>query len=195
MKASKNFKVIILLGKSGSGKGTQAELLAQKFHFLNVSTGNLLRSRAKKKDFIGRRIQEILDVGGLMTSIVISLWIHEFERWRKRKVNGVILEGSPRKVYEAHALDDTLDFYGLAKDMRVVHLDISDREALKRLLLRGRSDDKVRPVKERLKWFRKEVKPVIAFYKRQGLLIEVDGERPIKTIHKDIVKKLERFLK
>ena len=188
-------KLIILLGKSGSGKGTQASLLAKKFHFEHVSTGNLLRARAKKKDFIGRRIQEILDVGGLMTSIVISLWIHEFERWRKRKVNGVILEGSPRKVYEAYALDDTLDFYGLAKDMRVVHLDISDREALKRLLLRGRSDDKVRSVKERLKWFRKEVKPVIAFYKRQGLLIEVNGERPIQTIHKDIVRKLERFFK
>lgn len=194
MTASK-MKFIIVLGKSGSGKGTQAELLAKKFHFEHVSTGNLLRQRAKTNDFLGRKIKEVLDAGGLMTSIVISLWVAEFDRWKKQRMQGVILEGSPRKLYEAWALGEMLEWYGWNKDTRALYINVSDKEALKRLLLRGRSDDEVRAVKERLKWFRKEVKPVLAFYKKKGLLVEVEGERPIKTIHKDIVRKLKRFLK
>lgn len=192
----KAFKFLILLGKSGSGKGTQAELLQKYSRFERVSSGVLLRKRAQKKDFVGKHIKQIMARGGLApTPLVFHMWLHELEKIRKKKNSkGVILEGSPRKLYEAWMLQEALEFYGWG-EMKAVHLNISDKEAFKRLLLRARPDDKVQAVKERLKWFRTEVKPVIAFYKRQGLLVEVDGERSIKTIHKDMVRKLERFLK
>src|SRR3990167_1973371 len=101
------FKVIIVLGKSGSGKGTQVEGLAQKHGFKIISSGSLLRKRAEQNDFVGKKIAEILDRGGLIpTPIIFHLWLHELEGAREAEsgVKGIIFEGSPRKLYEAYLL-------------------------------------------------------------------------------------------
>src|SRR3989344_8404765 len=106
--------LIVILGRPGSGKGTQATLLEKKFKFEHLSTGQLLRDRAKKRDFLGKVIHKTLDAGKLMpTPIVFQLWMPRLERFRhQKKFKGVLFDGSPRKLYEARMLDETMEFYG-----------------------------------------------------------------------------------
>lgn len=195
-KESSKLKIIIVLGKSGSGKGTQVEMLAERYHLKIISSGNLLRARKAQDDFVGKRIGEVIDKGGLVpTPVIFHMWLHELEAAREQKgINGIVFEGSPRKLYEAFMLDETLWFYELEGNMRAVHLDISDEEAMKRLLARGRTDDEQKAIKERLRWFRQEVLPVVEHYKTMGKLIEVNGQQSIEAVHQEILEKLKDFL-
>lgn len=198
MIASKKFKFIVLLGKSGSGKGTQADLLVKRFGLKHLSTGTILRRRCEKKDFLGGKLKKILQRGGLVpTPLVFHLWLHALETFRKDKTcKGVVMEGSPRKLYEAWMLKETLDFYNWGDDVRVFHIAISDKEALKRLLKRGRPiDDQIKAIKSRLLWFKKEVMPAISFYKKGRVLFEINGEQTIENVHKEILRKLKTFLR
>ncbi|MDP2735448.1 MAG: nucleoside monophosphate kinase, partial [bacterium] len=119
--------LIVILGRPGSGKGTQAALLEKKFKFEHLSTGQLLRDRMKKTDLVGKVIKKTLHSGKLVpTPIVFQLWMPRLERFRHdRKFSGAILDGSPRKLYEARMLDETLDFYGWDQNMIVLNLTIS----------------------------------------------------------------------
>ena len=192
-----NFKVLIVLGKSGSGKGTQVEKLAEQHALKIISSGSLLRARAEEKDFVGNRIAGILDKGGLIpTPIIFHLWLHELEKIREaeNEVKGFIFEGSPRKLYEAYLLDETLWFYNLEKNMRVVHLDITDEKAMKRLLARKGYDDTEAGIRERLQWYKAEVVPAIEYYREKGKLIEIKGEQSIEAVHQEIMEKLKDFL-
>ncbi|MBI1971326.1 MAG: nucleoside monophosphate kinase [Candidatus Wildermuthbacteria bacterium] len=188
-------KFIILLGKSGSGKGTQAILLKTKFHLGHINSGALLRARARRKDFIGNGLAKIMARGALIpTPLVFHLWLHTLEQFRKqKKFHGAIFEGSPRKLYEANMLQETLEFYGWSSNIVVLYIKISDREAMKRLLNRGRHDDEGHAIKNRLVWFRKEVRPVIEFYRKKKELVEINGEQPVEKVFKEIVGKLKRF--
>lgn len=189
-------KIVILLGRSGSGKGTQAALLAKEFGLAHISTGALLRQRCQEQDFLGRELKATLEGGRLVpTPLVFHLWLHELERLRESNAKGVVFEGSPRKLYEAWMLKETLDFYGWGKDVKAVHVKISDKEALRRLLKRGRNDDETEAIKRRLAWFQKEVAPVIAFYKKERVLVEADGQQSVEEVQKELKKKLKRFLR
>ena len=194
---AKEFKFISLLGKPGSGKGTQAELLEKKFPFEHISTGELLRERVKKRDFIARRLHEIMETGGLVpTPSVFQLWMPRLEHLRKQKTfQGLVFDGSPRKLYEAQMLDELLQLYDWDKNFKVLHLVISDREALRRLQKRGRSDDDRKGILHRLKVFKKEVVPAISYYKKKGEVVEINGEQSVENVHKEILRKLKTFLK
>lgn len=192
MRPSEEFQILIVLGKSGSGKGTQVELLQRKFGFQVVSSGNLLRTRMVQDDFVGERLREIIGKGILVpTPIIFHLWLHRFEELREQEnLKGIIFEGSPRKVYEAKLLDEVLPFYQLEGNVRVLYVNISDQEATKRLLERARSDDDMQAIRERLRWYQEEVVPVIDYYREKGLLIEVNGEQSVEAVNEEIVGKL-----
>ncbi|HEY4509781.1 MAG TPA: nucleoside monophosphate kinase [Candidatus Paceibacterota bacterium] len=196
MTLSRDFKTLVVLGKSGSGKGTQVEMLARDYNFRIISSGTLLRSRAAQRDFVGKRIGEIINKGGLVpTPVIFHLWLHELEATREDgSARGVVFEGSPRKLYEAWMLDETLWFYGLDQNMLVIHLDISDQEAMKRLLARGRKDDQPEAIQERLRWYQEQVSPAIEYYREKGKLIEINGEQPIEEVSKEVLEKLKDFL-
>ena len=197
MEYSSQFKFLAILGKPGSGKGTQADLLEMKFPFEHISTGALLRQRTKKHDFIAKRLREIMEIGGLVpTPSVFQLWMPKLEHLRKqKKFRGVVFDGSPRKLYEAQMLDELLQLYQWDKNFKVVHLDISNKEALKRLLKRGRSDDDKEDVLYRLRVFKKEVLPAISYYQKKGKVIEINGEQSREAVHREIMRKLKNFLK
>lgn len=192
-----NFKFIVLLGRPGCGKGTQAELLRKKFPFQHISTGHLLRKRAQKRDSIAKRLKKILNTGRLVpTLLVFQLWMPLLEKLRKQtKFKGVLFDGSPRKLFEALMLDEVLEFYGWDRNVRVLNIEISDEEAKKRLFKRGRADDTPRDIRTRLKEFREEVVPVLNYYRKRGVLVSVNGERPIEVVHQDILRKLRSFLR
>jgi adenylate kinase len=214
--------VIIFLGKPGSGKGTQAKLLGQRLGLDYVGSGDLLRERAKEKDFTGRKTKILTDRGGLIpTPIIFELWLDKFEDFKKRKdLKGFVMDGSPRKIFEAYLIEEALEWYEWNKNVKVILIAISDKEAIYRLTKRRickkcgeiipyvgefremtkcpkcggklikRADDTVAGVKNRLAWFKTDVQPVINFYWKTGRLIKIDGEQSIEDVFKDILKVL-----
>ena len=218
-------QIIILLGKSGSGKGTQADFLRKKFkNYEYIESGKLLRSKAKDKDYVGKRISEIMLKGGLIpTPVIIKIWLDEAGRIKEKNKNmaGLIMDGNPRKILEAYLIDEAFDFFGWDKNVKVVLVDISDKEAIWRLTKRRmckdcrelipyvgefrnlkkcpkcggelvkRSDDTVASAKNRLKWYKTDVEPIVKYYKKTGRLIRVNGEQPIEDVFKDVLKSLK----
>jgi len=128
-------QILILLGRSGSGKGTQAKLLQKQFGLEYVGSGDLLRNRKKTDDFTGRKISEVIDRGVFVcTAIIFKLWI---DKWEELKANnefsGFIIDGSPRKVIEAELIDQALEWYEWDKYLKVILVDLSREEAFTRL--------------------------------------------------------------
>jgi len=220
---TKNYLVVIILGPSGSGKGTQSKLLVRKFGFDYFGSGDALRKRQKIADFTGKKLIKVMNRGELVPSFVISkLWIDKLEKLKQSKgTSGFVLDGSPRKIAEAKFFDEALIWYEFQKKVKVIFINISMKESLHRLTKRRickkcgrlipyigkfkslkkcdkcggrlifRPDDKPRAIKKRLEEFKREVIPVINYYKKQGKLIEIDGERSIEAIFQDILKAIE----
>ena len=219
----KSMKVIIILGPPGSGKGTQAKLLVKKFKLECFGSGDALRQRQKIGDFTAKKLVKVMGRGELVPSFVISkLWIDELERLKQRKkINGFILDGSPRKMLEANLFDEALNWYGWQEKAKVIFINISRKESSNRLTKRrqckkcgrlipwlgefkklkkcdkcggelvARADDKLEAIKKRLEEFKKEVISVIKHYKEQGRLIEINGEQSIENVFQDILKALK----
>ncbi len=220
----KNKLVIILLGPPGSGKGTQAKLLAKKFKLEYLGSGGTLRQRRKRDDFTGKKLKEVMGRGELVPSFVISeLLTDKLEKLKKSsKINGFILDGWTRILVEAELIDESLDWYEWQKNVKVILINISNRESFDRLTKRrsckdcgrlilwigefkslkrcdkcggsliSRADDKPKTIKKRLEEFKEETKPVIDYYKKQGRLIKINGEQSIDNVFKDILKTLKK---
>lgn len=216
--------VIIILGPPGSGKGTQAELLRKKFNLEYIGSGDLLRKRAKKNDYTGRKLKNSM-IKGLRTPtpIIFNIWMNKLEKFKKTpRLKGLIFDGSPRTATEAQMLEQALEWYSWQKNKKTIFIDISPKEIINRLtkrricircgrivpyigqfkklkkcdrcggFLKKRSDDNLRGVKERLRWFRTEVKPVIDYYRKKGNLIRINGEQPIEDVSNDILKAIKK---
>ena len=134
----KNKLVIILIGPPGSGKGTQAKLLAKKFKLEYLGSGDVLRLRVKKLDFTARNLKRIMNRGELAPSFLISkILTDELERVKnQKKFSGLVLDGWTRIVIEAELLDESSIWYDWQKNMKVVLVHISNRESFNRLTKR-----------------------------------------------------------
>ena len=130
-------QIIILFGRSGCGKGTQAKLLIKEFNFEYLGSGSLLRERISKEDFTGKKLKKVLDQGALVpTPIMFRIWLERIEEMRENiDKNGVILDGSPRTLPEAKLMDHAFKWYEW-ENIKVVLLDISEQEAFDRLTKR-----------------------------------------------------------
>ena len=127
--------IIILLGNSGAGKGTQAELLLQTYSLEYIGSGNLLRTFSQGDHFSARKIKQIMGAGRFVPSFLIgSLWTQIFEHIKNAEsFAGFILDGSPRRMEEAEVLDEALAWYEWEQYARFIYLHISDEEALRRI--------------------------------------------------------------
>lgn len=135
--SDKQPKIIILFGRSGCGKGTQAKLLKKEFSFEYLSSGNLLRQRVKISDFSGEKLKKIVEKGKLIPSfLMFQIWIDEVNKIRDKKDwKGLIVDGAPRVLIEAKLMDQAFKWYGW-KDIYPVLIDISRQEAFNRLTKR-----------------------------------------------------------
>ncbi len=187
---------IILIGRSGSGKGTQAKLLKKHFgNMLHVVTGDLFRELAKKKTDTSKRVAEILKKGGLPhDDLATTLWMYNLAHNLKRE-EGLICDGFPRRTREAKNLDEFLEFLKRKQDTYVFLIDISEKEAFVRLTKRriyaNRTDDKPDAIKGRMEYFKESVVPTIKYYEKQKRLIKINGEQSIEKVFEDILKTIK----
>ncbi len=210
---------IILLGISGSGKGTQAKKLIERFNLKYIGTGELLRNFSQKDNFAARKIRDELKKGNLApTWFAFYLWLDELVSVPEDQ--GVIFDGSPRKMQEAEFIDEVLEWYE-RDNVKVLFIEVSEEEVLRRiskrrvcegcgknfivndpneqnliceecggkLVVRMEDQDK-NAIRRRLEWFKKEVMPVVEHYKKKGNLIVINGEQSIDDVFAEILSKL-----
>ncbi len=214
----------VLIGKSGSGKGTQAKLLMK--HFGNpfyISTGDLFRGLAKTDTAAGKKIKKIMLKGELpFDDLAITLWMHEI-MYKVKEDQGFILDGAPRRLTEAEALDELLELLERKETTFILLIDISREEAFNRLSkrrickkcgrlipwigefkdlkicdkcggeLKIRLDDSPEAINCRLDYYNKIVSKVIKYYQDQKRLIRINGEQSIEDVFKSILKALNDY--
>lgn len=187
-----NVHTFLMMGHPGSGKGTQAKLLAKKLGGDIYSSGNRLREMAKGQGYVAGKVKEVLEHGELLPSWFSS---HMFVDvlLSLGKEDNMVFEGACRRLAEAEAFAEAATW--LERPYRAIHLNISDAEVEKRLALRknieGRNDDASDTVDRRIKEYKENTMPAIEFFRAQGTLIEINGEQTIEVVHADILKALD----
>lgn len=190
---------VVFFGKSGSGKGTQAALLAkicEKFDpqnkFIYVETGQRFRGFAEGDTYTGKLTGEVMHAGGLMPAFVpiwtwAGLLIDEVKTGREH----MVFDGVARRPDEAPILDSALQFYKREKPA-ILFLEVHHDVAKHRLLKRGRHDDKEEKIAERLKWFETDVMKSVAYFKKHPYyhFMEINGDQSVEEVHEDILKAL-----
>lgn len=180
----------IFIGRSGSGKGTQAKLLIDflkntaKEPVLYFEIGQKFRNFVEQDSYSAKLAKAISDVSGLQPDF-LTIWL--ISQAMIEKVKGdenVVIDGSPRSLKQAKVIDGVLDFYGFDKKF-VIYLNVTEEESVSRLKQRGRSDDvSEERVKNKQSWFEEFIVPAIDFYRdnEKYEFIEVDGTKTISEI-------------
>ena len=204
----------IILGPAGSGKGTQAKLLSEKYNIPHISTGVIFREIREQNTELGKKVREFVDNGILVpdeiTNELIAKRLDEPDCQK-----GFVLDGYPRNLEQAEFLDKHKPVY------KCIYLEVSDKECIKRMSARRvcskckadyniicikpkqegicdkcsgelihRDDDKPEAIKKRLEIYRKETEPLIDFYEKKGVLLRINGEQSIEKVFKDVVGEL-----
>jgi adenylate kinase family enzyme len=187
-------QTFIFIGRSGSGKGTQAEMLKAYLEkegsapVTYVQTGQRFRDFTKGDSHTAQLAREVIETGALMPEF-LGVW-----NWSSIFVESIkgdehlILDGMPRRLREAHIFDSAMNFYERNMPM-VIYLDISHDMAKERLLARGRADDNHDDIDRRLAWFETDVVEVLEWYERDRNynFVRIDGEQSIEKINQDIM--------
>ena len=177
---------IILMGPPGAGKGTQAKLLEQTRGFKQLSTGDMLRAEIAAQSPLGQKVKAIMDSGALVSDeIMIEMISARIDQADCAK--GFILDGFPRTVIQAQALDVMLHQKG--KDLNaVIQLSVDENALLARIEKRAaeggtiRADDNAETLKKRLEAYRAQTAPILPYYEGKGMLQTVDGMAGIDAV-------------
>ncbi len=176
---------IILIGIQGAGKSTQGNILSEKLGIPYLSTGHIFRQMAKEKTATGRYIKEVMNSGALIPDEKTLEIVSEYLS-RSEYQAGYIMDGFPRTSTQAQAFGNGID--------KVVYLNVPDREALWRIAHRTdtREDDTLEAIRKRIELFHEVTEPVIEYYRKKGILMELDGEKPIEEINKEILAAVKK---
>lgn len=185
---------IIIMGPQGSGKGTQAALLAEHYGIPHISTGDIFRANIKGGTPLGKEAQGFIDKGALVPdSLTDRLVADRLSQEDAQK--GWILDGYPRNAAQLMALDEVLDSMGKKIDAVVV-LSVSQKLLMERMENRAleehRSDDTEDAIRQRLSIYEKETAPLIETYAMRGNVYHIDGEQDIKVVYRNIIDVLEK---
>lgn len=201
-------KTYIFLGPPGAGKGTQAQRLVEEKGFVQISTGDILREAVKKGTGLGKKAKEYMDAGKLVPDEIIIGIIKE----KLKELNGkdIILDGFPRTIPQAEALDKMLPEVGRQLD-GVILFNVPDEEVIKRLTGRRidpktgkvyhiiynppppgveviqRDDDREEVIKKRLEVYHQQTSPLIEYYKKQNKLVVIDATKSPDEVYKELL--------
>jgi len=179
---------IVLLGAPGSGKGTQAALLVEKFKLPHISTGDLLRSAVKAGTELGQQAKRVMDRGELVSDDIM-LGLIEDRLSQEDARAGFILDGYPRNLAQAQALDELLARLGQPID-HALQIDVDIEMVIQRIARRaaeeGRSDDSEEVARNRMKVYAEQTAPVVDYYAEKGLLSRVLGVGSIEEVFQRI---------
>ena len=186
---------IILFGPPGAGKGTQAERLVLERSMIQLSTGDMLRAEIASRSELGMQAKKIMDAGELISDNIMISMI-ELRMSTDEAKAGVILDGFPRTVKQAEALDEMLSYNGVTID-HVVEISVNEDALFDRIANRAiqsdkaRDDDNADVLKQRLKVYRDNTAPVLPFYRDKGILSQVDGMMSIEKVAEKISEVLD----
>ena len=182
---------LVLLGAPGSGKGTQASRLAARVGIAHVGTGDLMRARAEVGDEVGTAARPYLERGDLAPDSLVTAALAP--ALAAVAAHGFVLDGFPRNVAQAAGLTALLERLHAPLDA-AIHLGVPDTVLRRRLAIRaetsGRSDDTAEVRHRRLDLGQRRLQPVLAYYHDAGILVRVDGDRPVGAVTKDILAAL-----
>ncbi len=180
---------IVLLGAPGSGKGTQAAILTERLGVPHISTGVLLRAAVESGTVLGRKAKEVMDRGELVSDDIM-LGLIEERFGSPDAEGGFILDGYPRNLSQAGALDELLVRIGKPLDM-AIQIDVDAEMVIQRIARRakeeGRSDDSEETVRNRMRVYEEQTAPVVGHYADKGLLTRVLGEGTIDEVNQRIM--------
>lgn len=179
---------LVLLGPPGVGKGTQGKRLSEANGWPLISTGEMLRESVTQGSSLGRVAKALMDQGLLVSDDVMIGLVRERTNEADAK-NGFILDGFPRTVPQADALEGILRGRGQVLNA-VLSLSAPEDEVVRRMLSRGRSDDAEATVRKRLRVYLEQTAPLIEYYRRLALLHEVDGLGTLDEVHAGLVRAL-----
>ena len=183
---------LVLLGPPGSGKGTQAFQLQEQLRVPHISTGELLRAEVRAQTPLGLEAKEIMARGSLVSDDILlkmlNVRLHQIDA-----SNGFILDGYPRNLAQAHALESRLNATHCPLDA-AVQLDVPVESLVERIAGRaqaeGREDDQPDSVRQRLRIYHEATAPVLNFYAQRNLLVVIDGVGSLATVLQRIVQAL-----
>ncbi len=209
----------ILLGPPGAGKGTQAETIVNEFKIPHVSTGDMFRKNIKEETELGKKVKEYLDKGALVPD-ELTIEIVKDRLLQDDCKNGFLLDGFPRTIEQANALDKVLGDMGQKLDY-VVNIQVDskllvDRAVGRRICkdcgqtyhiiynkpakegicdkcggeLYQRKDDTEETVANRINVYQEQTKPLIEYYTKKGIILNINGEQPIDNVGSDIISNL-----
>ncbi|MDR0363549.1 MAG: adenylate kinase [Bacteroidales bacterium] len=182
-------KFIIMVGLPGSGKGTQATLLAKKLNFQHLSTGEILRREIEQKTELGDLAAQSIHDGNFIPDNVSMEIVQKAIDERRQEVDGFVLDGFPRNIPQAVAFEEYLSKTG-GTLLKVIRLDVPVNVATERLLRRGeranRTDDNESVIHKRIDIYYQSTHPLIDFYDQYELLIHVNGENSIEEVNENI---------
>lgn len=217
-------KNIVLFGAPGAGKGTQAQLLAEKYNLIHLSTGEMLRHEVAQNTPLGQRVKGIMERGDLVgDDIVVNLIaktmdqglnepMDEWDEERLRRVCGlepgeplpqkpqpsIIYDGFPRTVQQCQMLEFLFQKKGRRLDC-VISIDVPQEELIRRIhersLISNRSDDTEEVIRHRLDEYEEKTRPVLDYYKVSGRLVSIDGSGEISETNSRLCKLMDHLLR
>ena len=187
---------VLIIGRPGSGKGTQTKLLADKLGWETLSSGNIFRELRKKEGPLGDKIRSVYDEG-LLFPYWFPAYLFQHAVLNMDITKGLIAEGFCRAPDEARVFDAVLTWLG--RRYIVIDLTVSDEEATRRQSHRNKSEERAdsntpEKIRVRLNEYHKNTEPVIQFFKDKGNLIEINGEQTPEEIAEELYGKLKELI-
>lgn len=170
---------VLITGPVGSGKTTQSQLLAEYLGVCLIDTGNILRGLSSQETLDGKRLRETIDHGLMAPDDIVGKVVKERVEGLDCQ-NGFVLDGYPRTIGQLEQFDPKYDV--------VFYLNIEDEVATKRILVRGRVDDKPEIIQRRLKLYHDLTEPILEYYQSLGILHKINADKSIEEIQEDIRK-------
>ena len=165
---------LVILGRQGSGKGTQCFRLSESYGTIHISTGDILRAAVETQTELGKKAKIIMDAGDLVPDEIINAIVAERIEMEDVITSGFILDGYPRTSSQAQALEEELLSSGLSLDL-AINLEVPVGEVTQRMLDRSRADDTEEAIKRRLEIYENETAPLLEWFEERNNLIVVDG--------------------